>query len=269
MTRRRMEGAVIRTIALVCLLLAPARASAQLSLARNEPVVYSHHHLNVTDVAAHVRFFAGVLGGTPVTVAGQQIVTCTNVLVFLRRQPPTGGTRGSSIDHIGFSVPSLSAVLGRVKSNGYRVVSRDTASAFVMAPDDLQVELVEAKTQQVPCALHHVHFSSPDNTDMQTWYSTVLRVKPAPTASTPSLALPGVRLDFSRTRGEVAATHGRVVDHIGFEIEYLEDFLERLEDIGVRLSGLQWLQGLGVSTAFTVDPWGTSVQFTEGLDTIK
>jgi catechol 2,3-dioxygenase-like lactoylglutathione lyase family enzyme len=226
----------------------------------------------VTDVAAHTTFFTGVLGGTPVTVAGQQIVKLTNVLVFLRRQPPTGGTKGSAVDHIGFSVPNLGAVLDRVKAGGYRVVSSGAASAVVMAPDNLQVELVEVKTQQTPSALHHVHFSSPQNTQMRTWYSTVLGIKLRPDetpTTTPTLALPGVQLDFSRAAGEVAHTSGRVIDHIGFEVEHLEDFLHRLEDIGVRLWGLQRLPDLGASTAFVVDPWGTSVQFTEGFDTIK
>jgi hypothetical protein len=87
-----MDGVVMRSFALVCLLMAPLPAGAQLLSAKIEPIVYSHHHLNVTDVAAHTKFFADTLGGVPVTVGGYRIVKFPNVLVFLRQQPPTGGS---------------------------------------------------------------------------------------------------------------------------------------------------------------------------------
>lgn len=255
----------------MCLLSVRVAAGAQLLEARDAPLVYSHHHLNVTDVGAHVKFFAGTLGGVPATVAGQQIVKFPNVFVFLRQQKPTGGSRGSAVDHIGFSVPALAPVLDRVKGNGFRVVAGATSApgrAFVMAPDDLLVELVEVKAQKASIALHHVHFTSPDLDHMQTWYGTVIRVKPTP-GPDKTLSLPGVRLEFSAARAEVAPTKGRVLDHVGFEIDNLELFVDRLEDIGAPLASLQRMPGLGIPTAFVTDPWGTSVEFTEGLAKIR
>lgn len=47
----------------------------------------------------HVRFFGDTLGGVAVTAAGHQFVKFPNV-VFLRRQAPTGGSKGSTVDHI-------------------------------------------------------------------------------------------------------------------------------------------------------------------------
>ena len=44
---------------------APA-ASAQLLAAKDGPVVYGHHHLNVTSLDAHRKFWIDTLGGTPV-----------------------------------------------------------------------------------------------------------------------------------------------------------------------------------------------------------
>ena len=265
-----MTRGVIRSMALVCLLGAPMAASAQLLAAKDAVVGYSHHHLNVTDVAAHLKFFGDTLGGVPMTVAGQQIVKFPNVLVFLRRQAPTGGSKGSSVDHVGFSVPNLAAALARVKANGYPARTETPGRAFVTAPDGLEVELVEVKTQPAPSALHHVHFAGPEHTKMQTWYGTVLQVKPKPAAGqTLSLTLPGVQLEFSRTRGEVAATKGRVLDHVGFEVDNLELFLDRLEDIGAPLAAPQRMPGLNIPAAFLADPWGTSIELTEGLDKIK
>lgn len=264
---------VIRSMALVCLLAAPLTASAQLLATRDALVGYSHHHLNVTDVAAHLKFFGETLGGVPAIAAGQQLVKFPNVFVFLRRQPPTGGSRGSTVDHIAFSVPNLAAVLSRVKANGYRVVTSSgspRATALVMAPDDLQVELVEVKGQQAASALHHVHFNGPEHVLMQNWYGTVLRVKPkVMTGQTLTLPLPGGQLEFTKTRAEMAATRGRVIDHIGFEVDNMELFLDRLEDIGAPHTVPGTMPGLGLPVASLSDPWGTAIELTEGLDKIR
>jgi predicted enzyme related to lactoylglutathione lyase len=268
-----MNTAVIRSMAFVCLLAAPLAAGAQLLATRDALIGYSHHHLNVTDVAAHLEFFGETLGGVPATAAGQRLVKFPNVLVFLRRQPPTGGSKGSTVDHIAFSVPNLAAVLSRVKANGYRVIASSAstpATALVMAPDNLQVELVEVKGQQAASALHHVHFNGPEHVLMQNWYGTVLRVKPTViTGQTLSLPLPGGRLEFSKTRTDMAATKGRVIDHIGFEVDNMELFLDRLEDIGAPHTVPGTMPGLGLPIATLSDPWGTSIELTEGLDKIR
>jgi catechol 2,3-dioxygenase-like lactoylglutathione lyase family enzyme len=170
----------IGTITALCLAIAASPSRAQLLAAKDAPVAYGHHHLNVTDISTSLKFFADTLGGTPLTVAGRQMVKFPNVLVILRQQPPTGGSKGSSVDHLGFSVPNLRTALDKLKANGYRIVTneeapapwvvtddigrqagRDIAIAFTMGPDDVKVELVEIKNQQAPVSLHHVHFASP------------------------------------------------------------------------------------------------------------
>ncbi len=263
----------VRLMAVACLLAVPLTASAQLLAAKDALTGYGHHHLNVTDVAAHIKFFADTLGGVSVTAAGQQIVKFPNVLVILRRQPPTGGSKGSVVDHVAFSVPKLDAVLARVKAGGYSVISTATSprvSALVMAPDKLQVELVEMKGQQTPVAMHHVHFNAPDNIVMQTWYGTVLRVKPtAYSGQTVSFSLPGAQLEFTKTREEMAPLKGRVLDHIGFEVDNMDLSLDRLEDIGAPLNAPTRMPGLNIPSAYLTDPWGTFIELTEGLDKVR
>src|SRR6187399_2327959 len=80
-------------------------ASAQLLAAKDAPIAYGHHHLNVTSIAEQKKFFVDTLGGVPVTVAGREIVKFPNALVFLREQKPTGGNRGTTVNHLGFTVP--------------------------------------------------------------------------------------------------------------------------------------------------------------------
>jgi len=273
----------------LCVVASASPSGAQLLAAKDAPVAYGHHHLNVTSIPADLKFFGDTLGGTPVVVAGRQIVKFPNVLVMLREQKPTGGTKGTSVDHIGFSVPDLRKTVDKVKASGYRIVTkeeapapwvvaddlatqagRDIRIAFAMGPDDLKVELVEVKTQQTPIALHHVHFAGPDNKAMQEWYMKVFGAKPGnPGGTFQSATLPGVSLNFNQATTAVVGTQGRAVDHIGFEIDHLADFLKKLEAMGITPTNVRDVPDLGASIGFITDPWGTYIELTEGLKKIQ
>ncbi len=271
------------------LVVAASPSRAQLLVAKEAPVAYGHHHLNVTSIPADVKFFEA-LGGTPITVAGRSIVKFPNVLVFLREQKPTAGTKGSSVDHIGFGVPDLRVMVDKIKAAGYRMVTkeeapappwvaaddiatqpgRDVRIAFAMGPDDLKVEIVEVKTQAAPVALHHVHFAGPDNKAMQEWYVKVFGAKAGnPGGTFQSATLPGVSLNFNQAPAGVAGTQGRAVDHIGFEIDKLPDFLKKLDAMGIKAVNVRDVPDLGASIAFITDPWGTYIELTEGLKKIQ
>ena len=284
-----MKLTLIGAVLALSLFVAAAPSRAQLLAAKDAPVAYGHHHLNVTDIPANLKFFGETLGGTPITVAGRQMVKFPNVLVFLRQQKPTAGSKGSSVDHLGFGVPDLRVAVDRIKANGYRMVTkeeapapwvvaddigtqagRDVRIAFAMGPDDLKVEIVEVKQQAAPVALHHVHFAGPDNKAMQEWYLKVFGGKPGPTGGTfQSVNLPGVALNFNQAPAAVAATQGRVVDHVGFEITGLPEFLKKVEAMGIKPVNVRDVPDLGVSIGFITDPWGTYIELTEGLKKIQ
>ena len=284
-----MKLKLIAAVVALGLVAAASPSQAQLLAAKDAPVAYGHHHLNVTDIPAHLKFFGDTLGGTPITVAGRQMVKFPNVLVFLRQQKPTAGTKGSSVDHLGFSVPNLRAAVDTIKANGYRMVTkeeapapwvvvddlgtqpgRDIRIAFAMGPDDVKVEIVEQKAQTAPVQLHHVHYAGPDNKAMQEWYLKVFGGKPGPTGGTfQSVNLPGVALNFNQAPAAVAATQGRVVDHVGFEITGLPEFLKKVEAMGIKPANVRDVPDLGASIAFITDPWGTYIELTEGLKKIQ
>ena len=75
--------------------LVPAPVHAQLVAAKDGPVAYGHHHLNVSDLAAHRKFWVEGLGGTPVVIGTSKAerIKFRNVLVFFTEQKPTGSTR--------------------------------------------------------------------------------------------------------------------------------------------------------------------------------
>ncbi len=276
---------------LACLTALAPPAYAQLLTAKDNPIVYGHHHLNASDIAAHKRFWADTLGGIAATFGPQkaEMVKFPNVFLFMRAQAPKGGgSKGSTVDHIAFSVANLRQALDRIRANGYRIVTRDevpnpqdvkgdmvasgaagSLAAFVMAPDDVKVELVENGQQGVPIMLHHVHFVGRQPAEMQAWYAKVFgaAVRPAREAGpSVSATLPGVALDFTSSSEAVSGTAGRAFDHIGFEVKNLEEFCRRLEAQGIKLSvGYRRVEAWNLAVAFVTDPWGTSIELNEGL----
>lgn len=290
-----MRCKLVVVLAAVSVVTVARPVSAQLLAAKEGPVAYGHHHVSVTSIEEHRKFFVETLGGTAMKVGtnNTEIVKFPNVLIFFRMQKPTGGSKGTTADHIGFSVPDLRAAVTKVKAGGYkmitsteapagRVIKDDIAApaqpggasiAFVMGPDENKVELVEAPQQKAPIQLHHIHLFGPQNTEMQAWYGKVFGAKPRP--ATPgavfvSSELPGVILNFTPAQSPVVGTPGRAVDHIGFEVKNLEAFTQKLESAGIKLSRpYTKVAALDIAIAFVTDPWGTSIELTEGLDKVQ
>ena len=276
-------------LVLTLLALVPAsQASAQLLAAKDGPIVYGHHHLNTTNVDAQKKFFVDTLGGTVVKIGTREIVRFPNVLIFFNPTAPTAGTRGSTVNHIGFSVPDLRPVIDKIKANGFQMITRSevaatvevkddialnsptTSIAFALAPDDVKVELVQVKTQTIPITLHHVHFFGQQNTEMRDWYVKVFGAKPRDGAAFVSGDLPGLALNFTKSPDPTVGTQGRALDHIGFEVKNLEEFTKKLEAMGIKLERpYTKVAALNIAIAFIKDPWGSYIELTEGLDKVS
>ena len=271
-----------------------APASAQLLAAKDGPIVYGHHHLNASNLEAARKFWVDTLGGTLGMIGSNntEVIKVPNALIFIRNQKPTGSTKGTTLDHVGFSVPNLRATLDKMKANGYQIITAAEAApnvvvkddigvvagspitgiAYVMAPDDVKVEVLEIKSQTAPVMGHHLHFMGP-NKEMQAWYmktfGAVERPAGNPTAFV-TAALPGVAMNFSPEAKTMAPTSGRALDHIGFEVKGLEAFTKKLEAQGIKLNvPYRQVPALGIAIAFITDPWGTYIELTEGLDKVN
>jgi catechol 2,3-dioxygenase-like lactoylglutathione lyase family enzyme len=279
--------------AFALLAMAPLGVSAQTITAKG-PIVYGHHHFNTTDMAAQKRFFVDTLGGRLATIGTNnlEVIEFPNVFLFFRpMQKPTGGTIGSTVNHVGFSVPDLKPVVAKIKANGFKMITADSVAAtvkvaddiaaaspttniaFALGPEDIKVELVEVKTQQAPIQLHHVHFFGEHHTDMRAWYAKVFGATLQPQGPGQvfvTAQLPGVILSFSPSPTPTVETQGRALDHIGFEVENLEAFTKKLEADGIPLAvSYREVPALGLHIAFIKDPWGTNIELTEGLAKIE
>jgi hypothetical protein len=270
--------------------------SAQL-LNPNAPVRVGHYHLNVSSLEEHRKFWIETLGGTPAKAniessgAPSAAVRFGDVFIILREGRPTGGTRGTTFDHIGLAVPNVPEFTKTVVAKGYGLtVGREVpgqpppaqgASAvygrfsYLLGPDDVKVELVTNMAPDAPpIAHHHVHFVNPQYVEMGRWYMNVLGAteRPGTTDFFFGADLPGIgyMLNFFRWEMQepLVGTGGRVVDHVGFEVRNLEAFSKTLAGKGVRVIDPYRRPPArdSIATLAFVDPWGTVIMLTEGLD---
>ena len=275
----------------VTVLAAPPQATAEL-LNTEAPVIVGHYALNVTSIDEHLGFWVDTLGGTVADFGESDIavIEFPDIYIVLRESAPTGPTRGTTFDHIGFAVPDVPALTTEVVANGYALtVGREpapgeTASpptagnygrfSYLLGPDGVKVELVtSSEDNPPPITHHHVHFVNEEFVEMQQWYMRTFdaTLRPGQTDFFIGADLPGVgyMLNFFSwlPDEELVGTDGRAVGHVGFEVRDLEEFVEGLEAKGITLSSpLRRTDELGgLSVATIVDPWGTVIRLTEGL----
>jgi hypothetical protein len=249
-----------------------------------------HYHLNVTSVDDHKKFWVDTLGGTPMKVGATEAVRFGDVLVLLRQQRPSGPTRGTTFDHIGLAVPSVPNTTKAVVAKGYQLtVGRELpdqkppdsgpsavygAFSYLLGPDGVKVELVTNKEPNAPPVTHHhVHFTNPQYVEMGEWYMKALdaTLRPGQTNFFFGADLPGIGYMLNFFKWEMPdaleGTAGRAVDHVGFEVRNLEEFAKGLDAKGIKHSPNRPAPTLNnVASVSLVDPWGTSIELTEGLD---
>lgn len=255
-------------------------------------VSMGHLHYRVRDVAANRRFWIA-LGGRPVTVSrfaapGREILQFQDVLVVLDPGETTGGTEGSVVNHVAFRIPSLAPVeaAGLVPAR----LAQFPGVSSVMSPENERIELFENAATNltfvpdggirdaaaerhnrpvaVPIAFHHVHLYLPDAAAVaaaKAWYAKLFGGVPGKRAQYDATDVPGINLNFSVAPRATQPTKGRMLDHIGFEVVRLRDFCRRLESMGVVFDALYAEGRDGVGRASFTDPWGTSIELTEGL----
>jgi catechol 2,3-dioxygenase-like lactoylglutathione lyase family enzyme len=230
---------------------------------------------------------------------GLDVVKFPDAFIFLKVQKPTGPTRGTAFDHIGFAVPDVPTMAKKLAAAGYKeTTGREPAPgtpppaasgtsavygrfAYFVGPDGAKIELVTAAAPNAPpIVAHHIHFINKQYVEMQQWYMKAFdaTLRPGQTDFFIGADLPGVgySLNFFRWEGDQTITHvptkGRVVDHVGFEVKNLEAFCKKLEEKGIKLTREYRPKdkSMGnIGTAVITDPWGVSIELTEGLDKVS
>ncbi len=281
-------GPLARTLcALATLALADA-ASAQLSPPNAAGVAMGHLHYVVRDVEANKAFWV-TLGGKPMELDGTaQGILFPGVIVLLREGESTGGTEGSVVNHVAFRVKSLAAIekaglevelttafpgIGSVHTpEGERIELFDDelATNVYFTTDDGSTDPTADRHNRkidMPIVTHHIHWNVPMDqvAAVKEWYASHFGGVRGKRWRYDAVDLPGININVSSVETAQAPTRGRMLDHIGFEVENLEAFCRRLEAEGIKFDRPYAKTPTGVGVAFLTDPWGTYIELTEGL----
>ncbi|PWU12661.1 MAG: hypothetical protein C5B51_00335 [Terriglobia bacterium] len=240
---------------------------AQLASPNSTGAAIGHIHLNVRDIDEHQRFWTQ-LGGTPTNNEKLVMMQFPGIYIILRKQDSTGGTAGSRMNHFGLHVKNFDESIARWKAAGLKIEAGNTPKqAFVTAPDDIRVEIIENPSIPGPVAMHHIRLWVPDPVAAQSWYIKNFGAVAGKRNNLDTANVPGAEIAFTKNTMDLAPTKGRSVDHIGFEVTNIEQFTKKLEAAGIPLeTSLRNSQNAPkLRIAYILDPWGTYIELTQGL----
>jgi len=244
---------------------------AQLPAPNESGVSMGHIHLMVADHEAQKKLWVDLLGAEVTHAGSLEMLKLPGIFIIAgkARTPPTEGTEGSTVNHVGFLVKSYAEMKAKVTAAGLTIAS-DNANGkqiIVNFPDKIRVEMTEDATLKVPAAMHHIHLSSVDQEKLRAWYVKTFGMKPGTRGSFLAAMVPGGEVDFRKAQQPEAPTKGRSLDHIGFEVRNLAEFCKKLEADGVTfdMAYREMPQLDGLKIAFIIDPEGTRIELTEGL----
>jgi catechol 2,3-dioxygenase-like lactoylglutathione lyase family enzyme len=245
-----------------------------------------HIHLVAPEPAAMQKTWVEVMGGTPVSAGPLTMVKLRNVFVIITggaNPASREGTDGSVVNHVGFSVKSYAATKAKAEAAGLAVRELTPGQqAFVTFPSSVTVEIQEDSAIPAESEFSHYHLSVPDPNAAREWYiKTFGGEEGQRRKGLKGARFPGGFVDFLGAGGgkgkakaaeaapppALAGSKGRVLDHIGFEVQDLKAFTDRLIADGHKLDVpfTDVSAKLGLKIAFITDPHGTYIELTEGL----
>ena len=199
----------------------------------------------------------------------------------------SGLSEGAVVNHVAFRVPSFEALaksgikvqrlegfpgVGNTTTpEGERVeLFEDAALNLTFTPDEGKHSAGSDrhnKPVSVPIAFHHIHLYVPGDEHLaaKAWYVRMFGGVGGKRSNYDAVDLPGINLNFSEGPRPTVPTKGRMLDHVGFEIQDLPAFCRRLESLGVQFDRPYGKDEAGAASARLTDPWGTSIELTEGL----
>ena len=186
-------------------------------------------------------------------IAGRDdTVTCGNAEIEFFLGRTVGGSQGTGVDRIGFSVPNLDAKMAELESvgvrgSGVRLVRFDDGSlvreipglyktAFITDPWGTKIELVQDEDL---FGFHHIQLNSVDPSEALNWYAQVFGGERASLKGVvDGVVFDGVWLLASEyTDGRPGITQGRTIDHIGFEVASFEETSTQMNSVGAEFRG--------------------------------
>ncbi len=245
------------------------QAAAQSAPFNEAGATMGHWHIASKDVEANKKIFLA-MGGKLFMPGGNPLIMFHGVYINLNlgTEIGNGGTQGSVVNHVGFIVNNVPARVAQWKAAGVKVLPGNNNrldQAFVETPDGVRIEILEDKTQNVPVRNEHIHLSLPEAEvpKAQAWYAKTFGGKAGTRNDAPVVDMPGVQIRFNKADTKQAATRGRVLDHIGFDVKDHPAFVRKLTAEGVKLDDTPRTNPNGNTIVYLTDPWGTRIEIVQ------
>src|SRR5262245_12080060 len=212
---------LIRFLTCAIVLVAGSVASARAQTRTMLP--YDHIHLNEPAAMASVWWEQNIPGARRITEAPDRLMYGAVRLMFLGARS-SGGSQGSVIEHLGFSVKDLDATMKQLASINTKVIEpvKDLPgvykTALIESPWGTQIQLVQDPDL---IGLHHVQLRAPDPEAVYTWLLDKFggeRTKIKGQVDSVKYAGGGgfTTVYIFAVKGESVPSQGRAVDHIGW-----------------------------------------------------
>ena len=244
---------------------------AQLAPYNAEGLTTGHFHMFVNDPAPIRTLFVETLGGRVTATGSLELISFPGIMVVLGKSaaPPTGGSDGSTVNHVGFKVKDLAPIKAKFAAAGLTLALDNVQAKQIIAvfPEGIRVEFTEDTALATPIAFHHFHLSTPNQEAQRAWYVKTFGGVEGMRGAFPAAMFPAGEADFLKAPAPQAPTKGRALDHIGFEVKNLEAFCKKLAAAGVTfdLTYRELPQLGGLKIAYVLDPEGTRIELTEGF----
>jgi len=249
-----------------------AAASAR---AQTTVLPFDHIHVNEPAAEASQWWEKNIPGGRRITEAPNRIMYGAVRLMFLGARS-TGGSDGSVIEHLGFSVPDLDATMRALAAIDTKVIEpvKDTPglykTAMIESPWGTRVQLVQDSEL---LGLHHVQLRSTDPDDMFTWLLDKFggeRTKlKGQIDSVKYGGVPGFTTVYIvAAKGSSVPSQGRAIDHIGWRsIGTIAETKAMLEGKSVELTSqprpLELPNGPSINFFYVAGPDGARIEIVE------
>src|SRR5438093_7762035 len=138
---------------------------AQLAAPNESGISLGHLHLLSKNPEAQKKIWVEAFGAQLTKTGTLELLRLPGIFIIINNAEPSGGSVGSTVDHIAFSVRDTAAM--KAKLAALNVPVNGPVATF---PDNLRVELLEEKNQTLPLVMHHVHLTTPGMEVVKQWY---------------------------------------------------------------------------------------------------
>lgn len=275
-----MIARTMKRLFLVLLIFAAVcTAVAQLPTPGAEGVTAGHHIFRVKDVDVANKFWM-TLGGEPAALATIRLMKFPGVLLYISGAagragatpaPSLGGNHGTTVEFITFKVKDLKASLEKWKAAGIEPM-KEFKETTLLGPDDVQVRIIEDKFLANPIASDGIVMNVAKVSEVSAWYEKWFGAKLSRSGGDYIGDIPGARIVFRETKDPIAPTKGHSLGLLGFEVKDIQLFVKKYQEAGGKFDGngtIATSAAANLSVIQLTDPWGTSIEVSQGLAAVK